>query len=207
MANGPTILSIAAGVAEGLQLLFGNSSDSVAVFQAGSTTQLFPNARPMKDNVKEPSKTMYHPVETGVLIPDHRIILQKEIDIQFIIPFSYWTSVYQQIRALYTNATLLTVKTKLATYNNMIIENIPHDEVPEIFDAVSMNIHFVEVLFVSALVQPGQPANYSPANPAASNTSQNGFQSPGTPTTTAAQNSSLISNFQSNVAHLSGGLL
>ena len=55
-----------------------------------SIGQLFIHARPMKATIRETSKVMEHPVETGVTLADHHIINPIEIDIPVIISSQYY---------------------------------------------------------------------------------------------------------------------
>jgi hypothetical protein len=125
------------------------SADVVAVFDQ-NFRQVFSGARPMKAEVKETAKLMEHPVETGVTITDHRIIDPIEIQILFHVGTDQYRSIYEEIKKYFNNATLLTVQTRTSNYANMLIQELPHGEVPEVFDAIVMNLSFKEVLFVEA---------------------------------------------------------
>ena len=127
--------------------------DVVGVFD-DQFNQVFSNARPIKAMVNESAKAMEHPVETGVTITDHRIILPTEIELSVLVTNSAsgqeYRSVYQQIKQLWLNATLLTVQTRTGSYPNMLITDIPHDETADMFDAIAIGIKLKEVLFVEA---------------------------------------------------------
>lgn len=124
------------------------ASDVVAILDS-KLNQVFPTARPVKAIVNEISKPMEHPVETGVIITDHRIILPIEIEISFILKPADYRSVYQQIKLLYTNAPFLTVQTKAATYKNMIISAIPHEENVELYNAIPLILRLKQVQIVA----------------------------------------------------------
>jgi len=123
------------------------SADVVAVFDA-DLNQVFARARPMKVTVKESAKVMEHPVETGSTISDHRVTLPVEIDLSMILISDDYRSTYQQIRQLFLNATLLTVQTRTASYSNMLISDMPHEESPEQFDVIALALSLREVDFV-----------------------------------------------------------
>lgn len=145
----------------------GGSGDIVAIIDQQSLTQLFQAARPLKVEVKEGARVMEHPVESGSMIADFRVIRPKEIDLSLIIPAPDFSSTYEQIRSAFTNSTLLSVQTKTDVYQNMIIAEMPHTEDPEMFDVITLAMHLREVLFVvpvSVASQPS-PVNYSPAVP------------------------------------------
>lgn len=157
----------------------GNNSVINSVLGKSSTTpgfgQQFVNARPMRATVRETSKVMEHPVETGSMIADHHIINPVEIDLPLIVQSQYYAVTYAQIRQNFINATLLTVKTRTGSYQNMIIADMPHEEDAEMYSAISIGLHLKQVL----LYTPGATtlqSGYSPALAVNSNTVQSGLQ-------------------------------
>jgi hypothetical protein len=166
-------------------LALGGQSDVVAIFDGSSYQQLFANARPLKATVRETSKVMEHPAESGVIIADHHIINPVEIDIPLMIQAQYYGETYQQIKSAFLDATTLTVQTRTGVYSNMFIADMPHDESPEFYDAITLALHLKQALIVSSvggIPSPNSPTAYAPADPADSNTAQNGLQSTTTPT-------------------------
>lgn len=149
------------------------SADAVAVFDEGFN-QVFENARPIKAKVYESAKVMEHPVETGVMVTDHRVINPVEIELSLILTALDYRSVYQQIKQIYRDATLLTVQTKTDSYLNMIISDMPHDEDPDLFDAIAIAVKLKEVLYVTA--QFGTLPASRVANPVNASTVQKGEQ-------------------------------
>ena len=136
--------------------------------------------------MRETSKVMEHPVETGVVLSDHHIINPVEIDLPLMVPAIYYAAIYQQIKADFLAATELSVKTPVNVYGSMIIADMPHEESPEHFNAIIIGLRLKQVLFeVPGSTQP-LPANYSPAEPGDQNTVQSGLQSASTLGTQAA---------------------
>lgn len=136
--------------------------DIVGVFD-DNFNQLFQQARPVKLRVFPNSKLMRHPIETGTKITDHQIFEPVEIELDLILNgggilslinggqfFSNYQSLYNQINTYYKNGSLLTIQTKVGTYPNMVIEKMPHEETPEMFDAVLVKVKFSEALIVQA---------------------------------------------------------
>jgi hypothetical protein len=123
--------------------------DSVAVFTQ-DFTQIFRNARALKAVVKEQSKVMQHPVESGIVITDHRIILPIEIELSLILAKDDYQSVYQSIRGYYLQGTLLVVQTRSGVYQNMLIQQIPHEENPDMYNALTVAMTLRQVLFAVA---------------------------------------------------------
>lgn len=146
-----------------------SSADVVAVFDQ-DFNQVFSDARSMKADVKEHSKLMEHPVETGITITDHRIIKPIDISLYVIIGGDGLRDIYSEIKGYFINATLLTVQTRTGNYQNMLIEEIPHEETADMFDSVALLVRLKEVQFVQAQFgtlpakQVAHPANASTVN-------------------------------------------
>lgn len=155
------------------------SADVVAVFD-NNFNQVFVNGRPIKAMVNEDSKVMEHPVETGATITDHSIILPVEIELSLILKKEEYRNTYQQIKRLFKERTLLTVQTKTDSYQNMLIQKIPHDEDPELFDVIALAISLKEVQFVTAIF--GTLPASKVANKANASTVDKGEQQPKTAT-------------------------
>lgn len=141
--------------------------------------QVFSAARPLGAYIRECSRGLRYPVETGAVITDSIIIEPVEISMDMIIPQSGYATVYPQMRTGRLNGTLYTVQTRTGTYRNMFIEEMPHDEKPDMMTAIKMQVKFVEALFVVPSTN-GATAiqnNYSPAAPQNSNTVAQGLLS------------------------------
>jgi hypothetical protein len=143
--------------------------DSVAILTQ-DYTQVFNQARPIKAVVKEEAKLMEHPVETGITIVDHRIILPVEIELSMILSPNDYQNTYNQIREFYLNATLLIVQTRAGVYTNQLIQSMPHEEDPALYDTLSIALSLKEVQFVTAKY------SNTPKNKSNSNTSDRGSQ-------------------------------
>jgi hypothetical protein len=143
--------------------------DAVAVFNQ-DYEQLFRDARSIKAVVKEQSKVMEHPLETGAVIADHRIVLPVEIELSLILTPASYQDTYKAIRSYYLNGTILIIQTRTGVYENQIIESIPHEETPEQYDAISLTLSLRQALFVI-------PENtITPLNPTDSTTVDRGQQ-------------------------------
>jgi hypothetical protein len=123
--------------------------DVVAIFNQ-NFQQLFATARPIKATVKEDSKLMEHPLETGATIIDHMIILPVEIELSLILKRGEYRDVYERIRQTFINREIVLVQTKTALYDNMIIQSLPHDEEPELFDTIAVALKLRHVQIVTA---------------------------------------------------------
>lgn len=134
--------------------------DSVAVFTQ-DFTQIFRAARSIKAVIKEQSKVMQHPVESGIVITDHRIILPLEIDLSLILNSFDYQNVYETIKGYYLQGTLIVVQTRSGVYQNLLIEKMPHEEDPMMYDVLTLALGLKEVIFTTAQygVVPKNPKN------------------------------------------------
>jgi len=173
----PTTLFSAANTLVDLLNNF-SAVDVVGIFSG--TSQVFINARPLRAEIRETSKVMVHPVETGVTVADNHIINPIEINISFMIQSQDYSAIYTQIKQSFLAATSFTIQTRTANYANMIIENMPHSETPEVYNAIVMAINFKEVLIIPpvSVSTTAAPANFSPTSPANSNTVSAGLKYP-----------------------------
>jgi hypothetical protein len=171
------LTSLLSDLESGLDLLAlaGGNVDIVGLYD--DSGQVYAQARPLKASIRETSKIMEHPVETGVVLSDHHIINPVEIELPLFVPSTDYASTYQQIKADFLAATLLSVKTPVNVYGSMIIADMPHEESPEHFNAIIIGLRLKQVLFeVPGSAQP-LPANYSPAASTNQNTVPSGLQS------------------------------
>ncbi len=150
------------------------ATDVVCVLNA-ALEQVFVTARPIKATVKEGSKLMQHPLETGSLATDHRVFLSTEIELSLLLTGEEYRATFQQIRDLYRQGEVLTVQTRAASYPDMLVEVMPHDETPDIYDGLAVAVKLIEARFVEP-----QFSDIKPANPANASTVKRGEQQPKT---------------------------
>jgi hypothetical protein len=123
------------------------AQDVVAVFNS-DLVQVFTQARAIKANVDRSSKAMEHPLETGATITDHRIILPVSIDLSLLLVSEDYQAVYQQVRDLFKAGALLTVQTRADSFPSMLIEKMPHDESPDMYDGIALALTLKQAQFV-----------------------------------------------------------
>jgi hypothetical protein len=140
----------------------------------GAFGQMFANARPMKATIRETSRVMEHPVETGVILSDHHIINPVEIEIPMIVSSAFYAQTYSQIRQAFINATPLSVKTRVGVYSDMIVADMPHEEEADMYDVITIALRLKQVIYV--VPGGGTLVNFQPADPLSSNTLASGLQ-------------------------------
>ena len=151
----------------------------------------YPSARPMQATVSETGRLMSHPLEDGSVITDHRIIFPTVITLSIIIDPRLFTfrpiaqefgfgvtyrETYQAIFNDFEASTQFQIQTKSRTYDNMYLQNIPHEEDPRQFDTITMILEFSEAKFSTVVIQ--ALSNDQVADPPDSSTLEKGAQTP-----------------------------
>lgn len=154
-------------------LLPNGSADAVAVFDQ-NFNQIWVAARPVKINVRESKKVMEHPVETGEVITDHVVIQPLEIELSTVAQSADYRNVYAEIKSYFLKSTLVVVQTRTSNYDQMLISDMPHEEDPALYDAITMVIKLRHVEFVSAQFGTLPPSKVK--NPANASTTNRGQQ-------------------------------
>lgn len=125
-----------------------SNKDIIAVYN-DAFEQIIPDARPIKCTIKESSAMFMHPIETGETIADHRVILPVDVELVFVTGRGEERAVYVAIKQLYLQAKRLTVQTRVATYSNLYISDMPHTEDAEMWDAIKITVRMKEAQFVA----------------------------------------------------------
>lgn len=138
--------------------------------------QVFPDARPIKATIIESSKAMEHPVETGAVVVDHRVLTPKEIELSMVLTSAEYADVYQQIKTIFKAGDTLNVQTRVDAYPSMIILDMPHEESADMQDGVTLALKLREVIYVAVQYTERKiPVVTSPKN---SKTTKRGEQRP-----------------------------
>lgn len=125
--------------------------------------QLFPTAKLLKASVAPSNSFAQHPVEDGTVVSDNKIINQVRISIPMILDSNDYKDVYKAIQDASNNTTILSIQTRVATFDKMYIESYPSEESAAMFDTVSMTINFIEqitgTIVIKKLASPGVSNN------------------------------------------------
>jgi hypothetical protein len=150
--------------------------DVVAIVDPDTGLQLFEAAESMKANVGPLSKLMDHPLEDGSPVTDYRIVLPVSIELGILVNAQDFDSTYDQIKDAFTQGDFLTVRTNADTFENMVIEGMPHDESPELFGMLAISLRLREVNLITVQYQ-ALPASQV-ETPTDQSTVQRGEQQP-----------------------------
>lgn len=148
------------------------AQDVVCVLQ--EFTQVFRDARPMKASVKEEAKLMEHPLENGAVVTDHMVVQPVEIELAMTLTPETYRETYKEIKTLFLAGAILTVQTRAESYANQIIQALPHDEAPEVFDTITLTLKLKEVTIVQAAFE----AVYKAKSPKQGGTEERGEVQP-----------------------------
>lgn len=168
-------LNVAGRFANGLGYLSSYIIDVIGVYDQ-NFNQLFRQARPMKASIKMSAKIADHPVETGSIISDNRVIQPIRIELPLVfqpnqqIPvptFNYYLQTYNEMLSVYNGLKTVIVQTKTGLYKDFLIEEMPHEESPDHYDTITMILKLRQILFVKSKTSalPGGNKNGEPANP------------------------------------------
>lgn len=97
----------------------------------------------------ETSKIMEHPIESGALIADHKVKNPVEIRVRLTMPYYDFEPIIRELTEYFNMGTLLTVQSKVRTYSNMVVCDMPHIEAPENVSRITFNIVLRQALIVS----------------------------------------------------------
>lgn len=150
------------------------NEDVVGIFDEGGT-QMFVTARSMRLQTSRSSKTMQHPLETGATVVDHRITLPTEATLMLVLQAEDYRTGYSELSAAFNAGTLFTVQCKADSFASMYISDLPHEESPDQFDAITILLKLTEAQFFKSQAQ---ATNAKPRNSKSSNTAKRGEQSP-----------------------------
>ena len=135
----------------------------VAVYDSGNSP-VFENARAIKVSANPSSRIMNHPVESGAIISDFMVELPIELDVSIICDGVDYVTTYQEIKAAYLSKEAHIVVTKADTYAKMVIQAIPHEETPDMYDVLVVGIKMREVILVDTQYQALTATNVADPN-------------------------------------------
>lgn len=116
-------------------------------------------AQPMKAFIRRETQGFTHPLEDSTTLIDHRIILPITINIPFLISRDYNNTLYEEIEQFFNSGEVVQVYTKARKNNNLYISAIPHEEVPDKFDSIVVDVTFTEIQVASPTITDFNPVN------------------------------------------------
>lgn len=124
-----------------------SAQDLVAILDADTYQPLFTTAHIMQVTIRETSKLTNWAVEDGTQRTDHRVIDPVGIDMPVMLSEDT-RSIFEQLRNAFIQGRNLIVQTKVRTYKDMMIIELPHDETVEYGDSIPVTVKFQELRVV-----------------------------------------------------------
>ena len=115
--------------------------------------QVFETARIVRAAVNNDSELFQHPLETGNKITDYKIDKPKVVQLAAIIPSDGYSDAYAALAQAKVNGISFIVQTRAASYSNMVIQSMPHEEGEQWGDCLALAVTFVEVQWYQATVE------------------------------------------------------
>lgn len=119
------------------------TQQQVTILDAESFETLFASAHPMRVAVRETKRATKFAVEDGTERSDHVVRELTEIQIDFLLADDTRNQ-FESLRQAFDDNKLLTVQTKVKSYESMLIVDMPHDETPELGMAINVPIRLQE---------------------------------------------------------------
>lgn len=137
---------------------------NVGIFDS-NYKQLFPDAQIVKIDPRRTSKMMEHPIESGSIITDFKVINPTIINVSMMITSKNYKSVYASIENAYKNSTSLIVQTNARVFKNIVISDMPHSEDPDHYNSLMMALSLKEVFTVStkAIITKAKKGRHAPS--------------------------------------------
>jgi len=137
-----------------------NATDLNAIYDE-NYTPIFVGADQLKVEVLPTAKIMSHPLEDGSTRSDHIVYNPVELQIEVSLTGANYKDVYSEIFQFYSTGTTIVVSTKTDNYENQLIDELPHEESPDVFDGITLTIKTKEVRFAATgtTVLPVNPAD------------------------------------------------
>lgn len=116
----------------------------VQVLDGGNFSVLFESTTPMRVSTTEEFKPTKFTVESGEERSDHIVKSAIEITIDFIITGDNARDQFDQLRQAAREHRLVTIQTRMSSYDNMLIESLGLDETIDIFQGAAIPVRFSE---------------------------------------------------------------
>lgn len=143
-----------------------SNQDIVAILDSENYQPLFSGSNVMSCVVRETSKLTSWPVEDGTQRTDHRVIDPVGIDLPLLLNDNT-RNLFEQLHNAFIEGRSLIIQTKVKSYANMMILEMPHDETVDYGESVLVSIRIQEIRVVTpefGTLPPNRVANKSQAS-------------------------------------------
>lgn len=151
-----------------------NDYTPIQVLDGETFEVLFASSNPMRLSVLDEKRATKFKVEDGSERSDHVIDNAIQINIEFILSGDEAREQFQAISQAYFEHRLVTVQSRMGTYENMLIEAIPHEETRQMYDGAILPVRMTE--WRETEPEYGELTQRQVAEPRQSSTVQRGTQ-------------------------------
>lgn len=106
--------------------------------------EILSSGRAMRLSVTRSSKKFNHPLENNGNRSDGKIITPIGITLSVIFQEADYKDGYAEVEQLFESSDFISMRTKVRTFDNLIVTDMPHEETPGIFNAIAMDIKMEE---------------------------------------------------------------
>lgn len=131
------------------EVLVGNILNNTSSLGRQAGEILSRSAVIIKASFSEPSKLCTHPIESGALITDHKVILPRKCTLEIAMPAYFQNTVIEELRKYFLTSTPLSVHDVSGVYNNMVITDLPHETTAKTAGRLVFNVPMEEVVVVA----------------------------------------------------------
>lgn len=167
-------------------LPLGNDQPQIRVTDSETAELIWTEVTHMGVSTDRTAQVMQHPVETGSVVMDHRVIDPTTLYLRLIMSKDNYRKVYASIQSYHVQNKLVKIHTRTRVNRNMAIVAFPDEQDPELFDALSMEVTFREMIFISP--SQGTMTEENQREKADANTVLQGQKSPGGSITVVNEN-------------------
>lgn len=115
----------------------------VAILDNDTLQPIFQSAHPMRVSVNPSKRATKFAVEDGTERSDHVVKELVEIQIDFMAVDDVRTA-YESLYQFWDQNQLVTVQTKVRSFENMLLLGVPHEEAVDLGTAITMPLRFQE---------------------------------------------------------------
>lgn len=130
------------------------SEDEVSGIFDADFNPKFESSTSMKIDVNRPARLMRHPLENGSQITDHIVFDPIEIEVILVFTGDDMRNGYEEVVQSFLIGELLTVQTKVGSFENMVMDGVPHEETSDMLDALTVSLRMIEARFIEVIYTP-----------------------------------------------------
>lgn len=159
-----------------------STSDSGGSFAtSASKNKSIAGIHPMNITIHDSVKVARHPIETGEVILDNKVVQPSEVSVTCLVECEHWDKVSRMLdkMLLEKSNNPFTIRTKTDDLQGYILYDIVEKQTSDKWDMVEIDLKFIEQLVIesSSISTPANKSNSDTVNSGQSKTSNSGSNS------------------------------